>query len=182
MNVLRKQEAIVNDISDLKVGDQIKVGKYTATCQKVIDKGAIFMLDQYLDKAYRMNSEPISNDKAFNFKGNIYMLSELRRELLKDFKVDPEFIDILDHIVPFYNGDIVRIPSVDEMFGGDWELMTVRKNRIADRNGDDNEWGWLCNKNSDSFIFFDAVTSCGTAFRDSASNYYGVRPVFIFGR
>lgn len=50
MKVWRKKK---QKIDHFKVGDQIKVGKYTATCQKVEENGnGIFMLDQYLDKAY----------------------------------------------------------------------------------------------------------------------------------
>ena len=39
----------------IKVGDRIHVDHYTATCQEITPKGALFLLDQYLDKAYQMN-------------------------------------------------------------------------------------------------------------------------------
>jgi hypothetical protein len=45
------------ETSDIKVGDRIRVGHYTATCQEITPKGALFLLDQYLDKAYQMNRE-----------------------------------------------------------------------------------------------------------------------------
>ena len=41
--------------TEIQTGDQIRVGHYTATCQTVTPKGALFLLDQYLDEAYPMN-------------------------------------------------------------------------------------------------------------------------------
>ena len=38
-----------------KIGDQISVDHYTATCQTVTPKGALFLLNQYLDKSFPMN-------------------------------------------------------------------------------------------------------------------------------
>ena len=57
MKVLRKQEVSIQTTGEFKVGDQIQIGKYTATCQKVTRKGALFLLDQYLDEAFKMNRE-----------------------------------------------------------------------------------------------------------------------------
>ena len=71
MKVLRKQETDISETASFQIGDQIRLGKYTATCQKVTDKSAIFLLDQYLDKAYRMNP------KDTNRGG--YEASEFRR-------------------------------------------------------------------------------------------------------
>lgn len=52
MKVLRQTEIETNEF---RVSDQIRVGHYTATCQTVTPKGALFLLDQYLDEAYPMN-------------------------------------------------------------------------------------------------------------------------------
>ena len=61
---------------DIQIGDQIRVGHYTATCQTVTPKGAIFLLDQYLDEAYPMNR------KNTNHGG--YDNSDLRKYLQSD--------------------------------------------------------------------------------------------------
>ena len=57
MKALRKQEVSIQAAGEFKVGDQIEIGKYTATCQKVTKKGALFLLDQYLDEPFKMNRE-----------------------------------------------------------------------------------------------------------------------------
>ena len=185
MNVLRKQEMTIDKVSDYRIGDQIQVGKYTATCQKVTDSVAIFLLDQYLDKAYKMNLTRTN-------KGG-YEASALRATLASaDFVAgDENFASIRDQLVPFGNGDLLRIPTVGEMFGNDdfyemdnaerWELMKDRKNRIADREGEQYEWGWLQNKVRNSAAAFASVTGTGIADSRGASNGHGVRPVFQLG-
>lgn len=75
MKALRKQEVTIQAANEFKVGDQIEVGKYTATCQKITRKGALFLLDQYLDTAYQMNRE-------YTNAGG-YEASDLRKELQK---------------------------------------------------------------------------------------------------
>lgn len=163
------------------IGDQISVGKYTATCQKVTDDGAIFMLDQYLDKPYRMNP----NDTNAGGYGE----SALRVELNEDFGNDSNFDSIRDKLLPVYDADLVRIPTVGEFFGPDdfyemddaeqWELMKTRKNRIADREGEDYEWGWLQNKVKNSSDNFADVCRGGLARYRLATYSLGVRPVFM---
>ena len=173
-----------NDVSDrvtvYQIGDQITLGKYTATCQKLTDKGVIFMLDQYLDKAYKMNAE-------WTNKGG-YEASDLRKNLQADFAKDENFDSIRDILVPFENGDLVRIPTVGEFFGEDdwcvmddaeqWALMKDRKNRIANREGE-YEWGWLQNTVKESATRFAGVLLSGLATNHYASASAGVRPVFM---
>lgn len=176
MNVMRKQEI---ETSAVKVGDQILVGKYTATCQKVADGNAIFLLDQYLDKPYPMNNR-CTNEGGYN-------ASDLRREF-KNILLDPNFDGIRDLLVPFANGDLMRIATVGEMFGYDdyyemddaeqWELMKDWRNRIALREDDEYEWGWLQNKVKNSAAAFAGVSSGGNANCGGASTSFGVRPVF----
>lgn len=181
MNVIRKFETTVDAVSDYQIGDQIRLGKYTATCQKVTEQGAIFLLDQYLDKAYQMNSE-------WTNEGG-YEASELRRNLNADFAVDPEFDDIRDSLAPFENGDLVRIPTVGEFFGKDdfyemddakqWPLMKDRRNRVAIRDGEEYEWGWLQNKVKKSAARFALVYYYGVTYSGDASFSLGVRPVLM---
>lgn len=42
MKALRKQEVSIQAAGEFKVGDQIEIGKYTATCQKVTKRGRSF--------------------------------------------------------------------------------------------------------------------------------------------
>jgi hypothetical protein len=181
MNIIRKQTISLDSLEGFQVGDQIGLGKYTATCQKVLDKGAIFLLDQYLDKAYQMNAD-------WTNKGG-YNASDLRRDLQEDFAKDPEFAAIRDRLIPFENGDLVRIPTVGEFFGQDdwyvmddaeqWELMKNRKNRVASREGEEYEWGWLQNIVKGSATRFADVASDGAAGSNNASVSRGVRPVIL---
>lgn len=179
MKVLRKQEVMIQTAVEFKIGDQIEVGKYTATCQKVTRKGALFLLDQYLDTAYPMNQE--------NTNESGYAASDLRKELQKKEILDI-FSSVRDRMVPFKNGDTLRIPYAEEFFGDvdayepsgkkQWELMKDRRNRIAIREGEAYEWGWLQNKRKSSVADFAFVGSRGDANCDGASNSGGVRPVF----
>ncbi|MBQ6319546.1 MAG: hypothetical protein IJI23_07195 [Lachnospiraceae bacterium] len=165
------------------VGDQISIDHYTATCQKVSEEGALFFMDQYDDDPQRMNDNENTNEGG-------YEKSDLRRrinneESLKDF---PE--DIRSRLVPFENGDLIRIPTVCEMFGHeeceDWceddgaeqlPLMVSRANRVAYRKNECG-WGWLQNKITDSATAFAIVYSDGLANNLSASGVCGVRRVF----
>lgn len=182
MKALRKQEVTIQAANEFKVGDQIEVGKYTATCQKITRKGALFLLDQYLDTAYQMNRE-------YTNEGG-YEASDLRKELQKE-EVLSIFSSIRSIMVPFKNGDLLRIPYAEEFFGNNddyepsgkkqWPLMKDRRNRIAIREGEDYEWGWLQNKVKSSSAGFAYVANVGGANADGASASYGVRPVFRLG-
>lgn len=168
MKVLRKQEVSIQTTGEFKVGDQIQIGKYTATCQKVTRKGAIFLLDQYLDEGG-------------------YEASDLRKELQKNSVLEI-FDSVREMMVPFKNGDLIRIPYAEEFFGDvdsyepsgkkQWPLMKDRKNRIAIREGEPYEWGWLQNKLKSSGAHFAGVTGYGLPCCSYASNSGGVRPVF----
>lgn len=94
-------------------------------------------------------------------------------------------------MVPFKNGDLLRIPYAEEFFGDvdgyessgkkQWPLMTDRKNRIAIREGEAYEWGWLQNKLEFSSAHFAYVGGSGLTDSNYASNSGGVRPVFRLG-
>ena len=178
MIVMRRVKIEVNRP---KIGDQIIVDHYTATCQEITPKGALFLLDQYLDRAFPMNW----NDTN---KGG-YEKSDLRKALQSDEVLDI-FADIRDHMIPFDDGDLLRIPFAGEMFctglsnwaepdGHErWSLMQDRRNRLALRCGD-YEWGWLQNKDKASPTDFCVVGDVGFASNWSASGVLGVRPVFL---
>lgn len=180
MNALRKQEETIQAACEFEVGDQIQVGKYTATCQKVTKKGALFLLDQYLDNSFRMNQE--------NTNEGGYEESDLRKELQKNSILDI-FSSVRDTMVPFKNGDLLRIPFAEELFGytddsyvpsgkKQWPLMKDRKNRITIREGEAYEWGWLQNKIESSSCYFTRVDASGNLYYYKASFSFGVRPVF----
>lgn len=179
MKVLRQQEVSIQTTGEFKVGDQIQVGKYTATCQKVTKKGALFLLDQYLDEPFKMNRE--------NTNEGGYEASDLRTELQKNSILEI-FSSVREMMVPFKNGDLVRIPYAEEFFGDvdtyessgkkQWPLMQDRKNRIAIREGEAYEWGWLQNKVKSSGTVFAGVDHGGLTTCGGASLSYGVRPVF----
>lgn len=169
------------ETTDIQIGDRLRVGRYTATCQKVTEKGATFLLDQYLDKPMAMNPENTN-------KGG-YPKSDLRKALQSDEVLDI-FADIRDYMVPFENGDLLRIPFAGEMFGDklpkwcepdgheQWPLMQDRRNRLASRCGD-YEWGWLANTFRDTSTDFCDVGDYGGARYWNASGVVGVRPVFL---
>ena len=150
---------------EIMVGDQIHVSKYTATCQKITQAGALFLLDQYLDQAYPMNAED-SN------RGG-YEASDLRKTLQSE-EVLKIFAEYRDRMQPFDNGDLLRIPFFGEIFGKEdanyfepddceqWPLMKDRKNRIAFRDNSW-EWGWLQNKRKGSAAYFCNVYNHGDA-------------------
>lgn len=185
MKVLRKMELNIDDKNEFKIGDQIKVGNYyTATCQKVGKKGAIFMFDQYLNQPQPMNY------KLTNKEG--YESSDLRK-YLQHFVTVPVFDEFRELMVPFKNGDLLRIPTAEEIFGPEeahkkyenlsnkkqWELMKDRHNRIAFRGENQtSEWGWLQNRLEDSATHFALVSITGHEAYGSASDAFGVRVVF----
>ena len=181
MKITRKTEI---ETTEVRVGDQIQVDKYTATCQKIPGPGlALFLLDQYLDKpmAYNRNGK--------NAGG--YAASDVRRELNA-----PEILEIFAALplAPHENGDLLRLPLYGEMYGHDewynsgavepdnaeqWPLMFDRQNRTANRAGEPYEWGWLQNIYVRSAASACHVHGHGLASGWYASSVLGVRPAFI---
>lgn len=167
--------------TEIQNGDQIRVGHYTATCQRVTPNGAIFLLDQYLDQDYPMNRKNAN-------KGG-YEESDLRKTLQSD-EVLEIFADWREWMAPFDNGDLLRVPFFGEIFGQEdaeyfesdgckqWPLMKDRKSRIAFRKNRW-EWGWLQNKRKGSATGFAIVLPSGSADYLGTSVPYGVRPAFL---
>lgn len=166
----------------IQIGDRLRVGRYTATCQKVTEKGATFLLDQYLDRPMPMNK------KNTNHGG--YDNSDLRKYLQSD-TVLSDFEEIRPYMKPWNNDDLLRIPYYGEMFDSNdrddyiepdsneqWPLMKDAHNRIASRCGDP-EWGWLQNNVKASSSSGFCSVDDGFAERWDASAVLGVRPVFL---
>ena len=169
------------ETSDIEVGDRIHVDHYTATCQEITQKGALFLMDQYLDKPMVMNWN--------NSNKGGYEESDLRRALQSE-DVLKLFSGIREWMVPFDNGDLLRIPFFSEIFGQEdaeyfetdgceqWELMKDRKNRNAFRQNC-LEWGWLQNKRKGSAADFALVANRGYAVCATALGSAGVRLTFL---
>lgn len=180
MKVLRKREV---EVKKARIGDQITIqlpefGEFTATVQKITDRGPLFMFDDYV------TSRPM-NAKLTNKGG--FVKSDLNKWIG----------NVLLYAFPeAMQGKIenLTIPTYGQMFGQDdcytdimepdndeqFPLMMKRKNRIADLNND-SEWGWLQNatKKKVSASGFAFVTNSGGLNYYGASLSHGVRPVFL---
>ena len=99
--------------------------------------------------------------------------------------------NIKESLVPFENGDFLRIPSEKEIFGKNeygeeepesvtqWEPMRMVMYRAAGSSDDEcTIWYWLKNKSKNYSSYFAIATSRGNAYSSGAPCAYGVRPVF----
>ena len=166
------------------IGDRIDLGKYTATCQYTDGySGGVFLLDQYLDKSYnhknlieKMNADLAVDENFDGIRGRLeeWHLDEgkypFRVPFAGEFFTGTEEDDwIKEHYKPDHKDGFMDI----------WPLMRDRKNRIALREGEPYEWGWLMNKVKGSATAFANVNDDGHTIYDNASNSFGVRPVFF---
>lgn len=183
MKVTRKVQFKTNEIC---VGDQITVrlsgfGKFTATAQKVTDKGILFLFDDVIVR-HSMN-ETNTNKGGFDKSD---MCRWLRETVLPAF---PEKLKTRIREI--------TLPTYGEIFGHDdfyenffyenfkldndeqFELMKRRENRIC--NFEDGWcWWWLRNaaKKNLSSAGFAGVTNGGLTACGNASSSRGVRPEF----
>ena len=183
MKVTRK---IKVETDKFKVGDIISFTltdgeKVLARAVKKEDGGMLFCCVDCLATEYPMNKND-SNEGGYKESD---LRKALRAEIIRKFPVN-----ITDRMQPMEHGDLLRIPTEQEIFGMNkygetdsaeqWPCMKKRRNRIAFQgNNGDWEWYWLQNKIRDSASDFCTVGSHGHARANSASNSYGVRPVFL---
>lgn len=95
---MKLERMVEIETNDIHVGDRIRVGKYTATCTDTATplfwlkssspNAALFLLDQYIT-------------------GHGYL-----REALQSEEVLSDFADIRKYMVPFEDGDMIKIPYV----------------------------------------------------------------------
>lgn len=173
---------IVGDIISFELNDGEKV---EAMAVKQDGDTMIFCHVDCLKDEYPMN------DRNTNKGG--YEESKLRTALRDVILLRyPE--ELVKKMVPFKNGDLLRIPTEKEIFGrnvyGDdepeevtqWEPMKLRRNRIAFQGSNgDLEWYWLQNPVRDvvSSANFADVDDHGNATYHNASDAdIGVRPAF----
>ena len=183
MRVKRMRES---DVKKFKIGDQIQLGKYTATAVKKVGSCAIFLMDQYLDKL-------------------------MRRDTLDFIKLAnmPIFDPVREKMVPFADDILVRIPYIGEMFGPEirvyyepdfpdnnkkdwwseqWECMKDRRNRTICQIDGDYVYGWLMNqihrelhvskKTVTGHTNFAFVNASGNSWSNPGHREYGIRLVF----
>lgn len=181
------KKIITTDTQSFNVGDTISFrlndGELVeAMAVKAEQNGMVFMLVDCLH-----DEEPM-NRTATNRGG--YAACDLRKKLngaiLERF---PQ--EVRGLMVPFENGDFLRLPTEKEIFGVNeygenedesvqqFEPMKLRRNRIAFQGHNGAwEWYWLQNKVKGTAAFFARVANGGDAACDSASSALGVRPAF----
>ena len=174
MKVFREIET---ETDCLQVGDRIEVSfsgeKHFATAIQQRGDAMLFLTDDYLDDPMRMNPTDTTEGG--------WEESELRKRL-QDIA---ENTDIKNQLMPFENGDLLTLLSIQEMFGldenfneceGQIEWLKNRRHKIAERKGEFYEWGWL--RSVASASSFAAVGYGGRADHISVSYAVGVRPAF----
>ena len=186
---MKVKRTVAVDVDTFKVGDVIKIKltngvKVEAMAVKQEKDGMIFCLVDCLPDDYRMNRT--------NTNVGGYEKSDLRK------KLNSEILSLFpaklkNKMIPFDNGDLLRLPTEQEIFGENyngeyeslyvkqWKPMKKRRNREAsDGSKDKNiQWHyWLMNKVRESGIYFSTVISLGNVNYRDAFIPNGVRPVF----
>ncbi len=169
------------------IGDVIKFALtdgelVEAMCVDIRDDAVLFMFVDSLKKEY-----PLMNNSG-NYPGwdDSDLRKKLNAEILAKF---PQ--DIRENMIPFPNGDYLRIPTEKEIFGVNeygveesedvkqFEPMKKRRNRIAFQGLEGAwNWYWLANRTKAS-----ATDACFVSYNGFAANYgasysFGVRPLF----
>lgn len=184
---MKVKRTIKSDVSTFKVGDIIEVRltdgeKAQAMAVQQEEDGMIFCLVDCLAKEYPMN-ETCTNEGG-------YEASDLRKKLNGEI-LDRFPADLKALMVPFDNGDLLRIPTEKEIHGENyygeyespyvtqWKPMKLRRNRMAFEGKNGNiQWYWIQNKVRESAAAFASVNGNGTADCGNASASFGVRPAF----
>lgn len=186
MKIRRTVEGITED-TGFRVGDIISFEledgeKAEAMAVKQEGEDMIFChVDCLIDESM-MNS---NNSNKGGYEKS-YLRKRLQRGVLPRY---PE--EMRSRMVPFENGDLLRIPTEKEIFGENmygeeepettcqWEPMKLRRNRIAFQGHNGSwEWYWLQNRDVSSGLSFAGGGNNGGANNNGASNSSGVRPVF----
>lgn len=142
----------------------------------------VFILLDCLKEECRMNRDD-TNDGGYE---ESYLREQLRTEYLERFPASLRL-----NMVPFENGDLLRIPTEREVFGENrygeeepdtveqFEAMKKRRNRMAlDGSNGGTQAYWLQNKRVGSATNFCIVGGNGDASGSHASYSFGVRPLY----
>lgn len=185
---MKVKRMIKSDVFTFKVGDIIKVKLtdgvkvHAMAMQQEVD-GMIFCLVDCLPGEYPMNSTS-TNEGGYEESD---LRKKLNGEILNLFPVE-----LTDMMIPFDNGDLLRLPTEKEILGENyhgeyespcvkqWKPMKKRRNRMAfDGSKNENlQWYWLMNKVRESAAAFSHVVGDGSASGFGASYSRGVRPAF----
>lgn len=182
MKVYRNVEV---ETEEIQVGDVIRFSLKNGenaeamAVEKQAD-GMVFCFVDCLEKEYPMNKR---NTTAVGYENS------LLRKVLNSEILDLFLDDLREKMIPFANGDLLKIPSEKEMFGENvysdepedceqWEPMKDRRNRIAFQGSRTGvlEWTWL--RDVVGASNFANVTNYGNAYYNNASHSIGVRPAF----
>ena len=147
------------------------------------ENGMLFIFTDCLKDEFRLH-------KPGKYPGweDCELREKLNGEILERF---PE--DVLRLLMPFGNGDLLRIPTEKEIFGENkygeeesedvkqFEIMKDQRNRIAFQGFRTGawEWYWLQNRGVYSATGAALVYGSGDATGRYASYVLGVRPLFI---
>lgn len=170
----------VEDVIAFKLTDGESV---QAMAVKQENDGMLFCLVDCLADEYSMNDTNTNED---GYEGSD-LRKKLNTEIIARFPAD-----IKAMMVPFGNGDYLRLPTEKEIFGDNyyygeseslyvqqWKPMKQRRNRIAFQgNGGGREWYWLYNKCRGCAASFASVDGGGIANSGDASYSFGIRVVF----
>lgn len=142
----------------------------------------VFMLLDCLKEECRMNRDD-TNDGGYE---ESHLRDQLATKYLEKF---PAALRL--NMVPFENGDLLRIPTEREIFGRNiygeeepntveqFEPMKKRRNRMAfDGVNGETQAYWLQNKRVGSAAAFCFVDDGGRADANGASHSFGVRPLY----
>ena len=179
IKVLDSQEFKIEDTIAFTLTDGETV---EALAVKQDEDGTTFITVDCLRKEYPL----IDSYGRYTGYEDSSLRAKLNVEILVRFP--PE---LRDRMVPFENGDLLRIPTEREIFGENaygeeepdsveqFEPMKLRRNRIAlqGHNGAW-EWYWLQNRSVASAAHAAGVNTNGDAYDYSASTTLGVRPLF----
>ena len=184
MKVRRTEKIKVNtfrvgDIISFKLNDGEKMQMLAV---KDEPDGTIFCSVDCLAEESCMNE---SGTTTVHHPGRRHKKTKLNGEILDRF---PQKIRKL--LLPFENGDLLRLPTEKEIFGSNpcgedepesvsqWKPMKQRKNRIASQGLNGGwEWYWLQNRVPNSAAYFASADSLGNCDSSHASYGAGVRPV-----
>ena len=173
-------KAKIGDVMEFTLTDGEPV---KAMCVDITGDTALYIFVDSLKEEYSM----MNSDGEYPGWEDSDLRKKLNTEILARF---PE--EIRQNMIPFPNGDSLRIPTEKEIFGVNeygedepeevkqFEPMKYRRNRIAFLGLEGSwDWYWLANKSKRYATYACIVyANPGYANYPSASNTFGVRPLF----
>lgn len=157
------------EIQIMEIGTFTVANIITGKCEKLVQ----YILVDCLKDEYRMNPTETTEGG--------WDACELRKKL--NGEILDRFPDELrTEMVPFENGDLLRLPTREEIFGDkdgnrQFECMKRRGNRVASQ-GKNGPWEYYWLSSVANSTDFCTVTGNGIVSDSGASNVAGVRPRF----